>query len=438
MVEFTIINVVSCYKIARNFLMVLIPWSQVASTAPELGSRVASGIRDGVCNFRRNNPFLFDPISTTFPNLPTSRFNRGFWDEICSANPLPGSYPTPTSGGQCPVQYRWFVDWSTPTVEATRQDPFNSTYLGPISNPRFTFTRINNNTQTRIDFFFTPANLPEQTFFIGNGDANATPFVRAVRFVRVDGQADNCGTIPIVRNVLPPINNTFNTSINIGGVQTSVDITLGDINVVAGNVTSFRPVFNTSIGEVVFTLGGVDINLNPNIVIGGDSEGGSDVDLNPVLNAIDEAEINLSTQISEVITNIENLGTLIEGEFDSLEDLIRCCCCGENVTFQSTIIASSTEGGLFSLPDKCVALSIVADQPLTPGTKIQYGSGAAPNVFYWGWYSIGSDANNPGDRRELHYANQAVFLPQFAKSVTVNPIYTNKATIVAIIRQPCG
>lgn len=417
--------------------MVLISWEDIGANSTQLAGRVGHAIRRSLCQFRQNNPFLFDPISTTFPSTPLAAFNRGFWNEVCSLDPIPGAYPQNVSGGQCNVQYRWFVDFSSPSVEGTRSDPFNATYLGAIRNPRLIFTRINNDRQVRMDFQFQTVTGTTHTFFVVNGDLDKMPFARAVRFVRVDGQPDNCGTIPVTRNVVRPINNTFNTTVNIDGTDITFPVTLGDIQISNNDVISFNPTLQTSLGDFSIELGGINIELVPDVVIN-PSTGGSSTDLQPVLNRIDESTLQLSTEISEVITEISDLGTLITGEFADLENLIRCCCCDENVTFQSQIIVSDTFGGTFELPDKTVALSIVVSGDITPGTKKQFGSGTAPNVFYWGWYAIGSDANNPGDRRELHYSNQAVFVPEFAKSITVNPIYNNRCTVIAVIRQPCG
>lgn len=414
--------------------MVLIRWADIGAATARVPARLADSLRRGVCQFRQANPYLFDSLPNLNPLAGPYTFNRAFWDEICNPEPLDGTYPNVASGGRCAAQYRWFVDWASPSVQGTRSDPFNATYQGPITNPRIQYSQLINVPQVRMEFSFTPANGVEQTFFIVNGDPDKMPFARAIRFERVDGLADNCGTQGVRVPVLPPVSNTFNTNITIGGSTFNTPITLGDIEVANNEVIDFTPTFNSQFGPFVFEIDGIRIDFG-NEVVAGEEPGGGSTDLTPVINEVTQTRVQLSTEISEVITDIENLGTLTSQGLDELEALIRCYCGEENVTITAQSVASNTSGGVFNLPEGTIYV-VVEGNGFNPNfLRSMEGSGGSPTVWFWGWYAIGYGSADGGDRTNLQYENHAIPVAEGASAINITCYTGTTASITAYVKE---
>lgn len=403
------------------------------------GRAFVDGIRQAVCRHRQANPLLYDIGDRR--NLPLvdspgmRQFRRELWTNICPDYPIGGTFASDSVGGRCPTQYRWFVDWRSPQNFGTRQDPFNSTYTGPISDVDVVLTFLpSTQNQYKMEFAFTDGNGVRHLFFIINGDANSLPYVTDIRFVRVDGLPDTCGNVPITYEVPPPVNNTINTTINLGGVDVNIPLTFEGIEIASGNIISFRPVFSTDIGDIRFEVDGIDIDIDPEIGIGGDQPSES-VDLDPVLNAIDQSKLQLSTEISEVISELGDLGTLISSEFSTLESLIRCYCGEENVSFTFQTLVTNSPGGRYEIPLDTIALRIVGGNFDFNFIRTQAGSGNASDVYFWGWYSIAYSESDGGDRLPLQYPDQAVYCQQYGRYISVNPTHGATATVFAIIKQ---
>lgn len=96
-------------------------------------------------------------------------------------------------------------------------------------------------------------------------------------------------------------------------------------------------------------------------------------------------------------------------------------------SIQETALSEAVNNGVWSLPDRAIALrirSITLDEKM----RGEFGGGVAPNVDYAGWYSFGFDSGGQGDRLPISYLNQVVQVPPGARSVS----FTMKGATTAI------
>ena len=85
-----------------------------------------------------------------------------------------------------------------------------------------------------------------------------------------------------------------------------------------------------------------------------------------------------------------------------LEDIKECACPPETV-----LLTTSTSGpsGTLTTGDNlpAFAASLAIDSPVNPATRVQFGGGAAPDVYFLGWCSWGSAANGQGERIPISF-----------------------------------
>jgi len=229
----------------------------------------------------------------------------------------------------------------------------------------------------------------------------------------------------------PPPNTYIFNDINIGGQLGPITVSLPDLNVDLWPEFSFNPRIDMGGFSFEFQLAGIDINFPEGVTIPGSSSG---TDLQPVLNRIDESTLGIRTDISEVLTEIDELDESISEQLSTLESLIRCCCCEENVTYESTTLSTNSSGGRFSLPENTVAVRILGTDIDINRIRSQNGSGDAPTVYYWGWYSVSYGNGDGGERIPLSFLSTAIAVAPRAEFIAVSPYFAAKCTVIAIVK----
>lgn len=410
-----------------------VPYSELDRRTPTNPlAAVARAAVNAMCQVRAAAAPIFDrPVGGVLGTVQEAMMNRDFWDNICRSTPSPETTSDlPFRGGQCAIPYS--VKGSLLRTDITNPQEATITGIpGPIR--RIFWTRVFNPGIAQDDYILNVVGADNFQRTQGVGSERPTNRTVYDRYITISPNTPNCGDLipntPIPPTP-PPSSYTVN-NININGQVGPVVVSLPDLVVNNWPDFEFNPRIDLGGITAQFDLGGITINFPDNVSIG---DGGSSVDLDPVLNRIDEQSTAIRTDISEVLTEIDDLGTLIGNKIDDLESLIRCCCCEENVSFTINTIVTNTLGGRYEIPDNTIALRIIGSDFDTNRLRTQSGSGDASTVFYWGWYSIAYADGNGGDRVQLCYQEQAVYVFPHAQFVTVNPVYNSRATIVAIVK----
>lgn len=411
---------------------VLVPWSDVTSNRPNNPlTGLANAGRRAICQVRQAFPYLFAYSGNGLPPTVNDFLSgRQFWDDLCTEHPLPPSSQDEVfRGGQCAIGY---------TVCGThlRTDLSDQTFCLPdIQGPlqRVSWRRVQVPSEDREDFAVDVIDANGVTRSVGIGSQQISRRTIYDRYITIQPQTPNCGDRTVIPTlpVTPPPNVVNVTNIQLGGQQINTTVNLPDLNTTNWPDFTFSPSVDLGGINFQFTLGGIVINLPDGVNIPGTS---SSVDLSPVLNRIDEQTLAIRTDISGVVTEIDNLGTLIDERFDDLESLIRCCCCEENVSYEITTLVTNSSGGRYQLPDNCVAIRIIGSDIDVGNIRVQPGSGTSPSVYFWGWYSIAYDNDDGGERVPLSFVSTAVAALPRAQYIAVCPYFGAKCTVIAVAK----
>lgn len=411
-----------------------VPYNEIDQRVPTnpLG-QFARAARNAICQVRASAPYLFDYNPPFVPDSVLDLMpGRQLWDNLCRTTPNPASSSdAPFRGGQCAITYS--VKGSLLRTDITNpQEATITGVTGPIQRVFWTSVYNPGTLANTISINVVDANGLLRTQ--GVGDENPNNRTVYDRYITITPPTPDCGDripIPSLPASPPPTTYIIN-DINVSGQVGPITVSLPDLNVNNWPDFTFSPRIDLGGITAQFDLGGITIDLPDSTVIG---QGGSSTDLTPVLNRIDEQTLAVRTDISDVITDVEDLSTLVSSKLDSLESLIRCCCCEENVSFSIQVVVTNSLGGRYELPENTIALRIIGSDFQLDRLRTQSGSGDAATVFYWGWYSIAYADGNGGDRVQLCYQEQAVYVFPHAKFITVNPVYDSRATIVAVIKE---
>lgn len=405
--------------------MALVPYDRVRDISFPEGAIVEPYV-NSVCLLRRATPWLFQPVLNQLPAFPPTAIpgQQAFWDNLCApVNPPSAPF---VRGGQCLTDYR------TDAIVVRKSDnqevdaSISPTLPGPIVDAGF--IRDDTETQLRIKAFirnqagqyreatnFTVRNNPE--------DWDVFYFVR-----RLDGLPDDCGDRePYPVPPSPP------------SLPIPLFVPLVNGQVIPVNVN--LPVFNTNnwpdfTFEPTFEIGPFEISFTPEGIVVPDEflpdwppSPLPDVNLAPTLNAIADVDASLSVQFSALSVELGNVDAGLKLDLSKIEELIRRCCCKEGQTLQVYPISGETSGGTFLLDPKTVAVVIEVVPPFTAQTPMQAGSGAAPDVWHWGWHSVGYAEATAGTRVPLQHGTQSIAVEPEGVSITVSPHYGNTCTI---------
>jgi hypothetical protein len=389
----------------------------------------ADELRGLICRAYNAAPWAFIPPAATAPDFVRD-VNRGFYDDFLCAEPLP---PEPQDNGLtfadgCREFYRVTLDYTeTPgnIQRSTFIDAFSVVNAYTSIDDGVYFLNITNTING------TTANLIS---VITNGDR----ITNNITITKLSG--DPIGTCddfqrpdPVI--IFPPIvivptpNQTYEVPIEVTTFEFEGD-------------TYIQPSFFTPISPIFFNFDGVnlnptfapDINFNPEF--GGNGDNGDNPpslpDIENVVNQGNQTVINQLTQTIENnqcdLTPVLNRIDGLSFQFDAAEilDIIRCYTEDELGDLEFSIATNADDGGIFPIPDNAVVAVIELVGLPTPQTRIQSGSGDAPNVVYWGWYAVDFLGEGPIQRQELHYSTQAVSLSDRNESIIINPIRGNQ------------
>lgn len=304
--------------------------------------KLASAARDFACDLYRQQPRWILDGQVYHPVV-------ALWDTVCGTPPLPTPPlpPPPTvpfTGGQCvgvnygvtireyslrtnPIRYE-----QTGQGEVTsRFNPItakNEMLKGPVEGLVLIPGSINTGTgqnparnqnfavQLRcngINYSYTNT----VRYLENNGSipfGSFAVYYEIISVRRIDGQADNCGSLPPqhpdvppppnfnTRNVTIPTNNNFNFTVPL--VFNKPTLSLNPSFTVNFNIA---PEFY---GEVNFNLGGININFD----LPGNG-GGSDPDITNIINRLENLQLDFNEFNNELELNLDN-STEFRNEFN--------------------------------------------------------------------------------------------------------------------------
>jgi len=405
--------------------MAFIPFSELNSNNPNGGNgmaNAANAARGAICNLYRNYPrWLHGPALS-----PGALALRPFYDNLCPPPQQPPVLPPPPfNGGQCPgVSYR--VDYAVSNSPGPQSNPGVFTdqgiifLTGPISRDR----EVLQSSQNLVILSRNSSGGLVRTPVIGTGDLGR--ILAWTRFIvtRTDNQPDTCGNPPtdFPDIVPPPEVLNFDVDVNIGGNPTNLNVTIPYIPV----DVNFRlnPTFPINVGpfNFDFELGGVNVNINPNINLPGTVPNGPDprppsgrpptrppvqppaggcppcpdLDIEPILTRLDEIEID-----------IEEVEDLVE----LLLDCDRCDRAPLDALKYSTRTFPAANSGIFQLTPTSEWVKLRLTE-FPENLKSQAG-GLADDVTYVGWcYFRSGTASLP--RQPVHFLNNALIVPEGA------------------------
>lgn len=414
------------------------PWSSALNVVNEVLFPVSAGraAQQFYCGVRREYPWAFYTAVVAGMAEPARAMHYLQLSRYCPTepSPTPRSEPALFTGGQCPgVQYQvgGFVKLRNTALLGVGSPPLPS----PIRSVIWTTTQLPNSRVQRSFRVVYGNNFVTQEYIVTDQFSPMEPEeYRYVFVARPDGQPDNCGNTTVIYP--PPITpppTTFNITVNLTGQPQSVEIELPELNVDDWPNFTFEPVIRW--GDVTFRYESEGVRITmPGNLLAPSLNTSVNVDLNPVLNAIGTVNNNISTNFQNVIGNTNNNTAEIRLDIAELKDSVEQCCCDKDVTYEAVTIVTDTEGGRFTLPENTVSVRIDGSNVDTNFIRTQSGSGFANDVFYWGWYSVGYASGADGDRIPLHYLQQAASTNEHAKTITVNPTYGARATIVATVK----
>ncbi len=408
--------------------MVTVPWPDWVERASPYAEALRPQYIGALCSFRREYPWLWAALNRALNPVGAGYqvpLNNWVLDNVCPPIIPPQS---PVYGGQCDVPYdgigRAFEEDGSPAGIT-----IVSVVPGPITGVE---TRIVQRTaQSEGAEFRIRSALGQWTPWEGISDR--PPGVLAeitVELRRTDGLPDTCGDrVPFPVPVTPP-SFPVTVPIVIGNQQFPISINLPSFDSGDWPDFSFEPTIE--IGEVPITISPEGITFPDEIFPPFPEIPAPNVNLAPAITAIADLGSLLTGEIGGLEIALEALRGSEEVDLTEVIELIRRCCCGEGKTKESYTIATNTNGGVFPLDAKTFAVVVSVTPPFTPATPTQAGSGSAPDVYHWGWWSIGYGDTSPGVRIPLQHSVQSLQVGEGAVSVAVSPHYQNRCTIIGV------
>jgi len=383
----------------------------------------AKTARNFYCDIYRQYPRGVIPSLDT----PAGQMADGFNRRLCEPSdvPLPPPAAPPIPGGKCPVQYTLLTN--TQQISGGNLVPQNNhptgTFTGPIQG--YSINRQNGTENPGGGFYGDSINIfivdgfgITRTFFIAtytNTPGGGGPFSSSL--TRVDGNPDNCGSLPpeYPNTPLPPSALVGNREIPVGGNNVTVPIAV--VPVLFAPVNVFKPEVNINLGPFNFNFNAGGLNINPsfspttNIYLPGVPPGpGVPPALPPAgggnNEAIDLSELNAK-----------------------LNELLICDRCEPDFSIAQTNYPAAT-GRVISIPPNTLRVDLDIAS-LGVGVDVQFGDGG-PNVLLVGWCAFGT-AGGWSIRHPVSYdqntfyppegANQFSYTVKKGSTATLNVVY---------------
>lgn len=362
----------------------------ITNASRNFGRAAARSARDFVCSVYRTLPGAIFPTPLT---SITGGFARGLYDAMCEGSPggLPAPPQPPFVGGQCPTRYNvtintqaWGSDSGTQTCPA---GPFTLTGIqawGPIggarvSNPgTLNFGWCSNkpgNFAVQLLCHGTGAgrNTTQQWVTVSSGSIPSFISASVGSVTRLDGLADNCGSLP---SSYPPVVNPP-ASYSDDDTITYNDGTDFTIPFIYAPGADFGIPVTVNIGEIAinFDFSGAEINF-------GDAPG-IDAD---ILDGIE----NIQNDINNLNDTVNNFGDKLDKDDSQPGD--------PDLTPEPEPTGDETGEDFEDKILEWVTLDIT-QKPVN--AKVQAGSGA-PDVYYCGWFSFRTKGRQL-PRQPIHY-----------------------------------
>lgn len=357
-----------------------------AGTA-DLFDELAEASRNLTCDLYENHPGMLYGS-----NNPVGRFQRGFFDRVCSDR-TPPPLPTPLfNGGQCPCEtYDVTVQRPFPFGNPPSAPPITKRVFGRVKGLRHEFTPASpedtQNVRSFIDYYVcengvetgntAPVDIGTSSGSVFPADYHDGWFISDI--VILGGATDDCGDPPVT---YPPEADDPNV------LNQEISITLNDNSVVNYNLefqtepSRFPPNIEINGVKVVLDLGGINF-----IFGGGDSQNGGE-------QLPDGGKHPLPTPIDEVPPSSEAPTVPPPSEDDYEVDVKDVT---EDKEEEVGIELEFVKVTLTSIPNNA---------------KTQYGDGA-PNVIYAGWFEFQVDGSS-FPRQPIHFSDNIYKRPDGA------------------------
>ena len=251
----------------------LLPWNEIVEQGGNIYQQAARQVRDFACRLHRQAPSQLTG-NCQFLDNPLCRWNHSRWDNVCGGEQS-GIKRFKIFGGQCTATYR--IEYQKALIQdGTFQNWYGAFQTGFIDGPIQSFEMtVGGSTipdpyvghwQFRGQYIDTGPFNGGGYQFIANGVIAANiggSGNRLVRFVRTDGQPDNCGDgdesfeYP-ADNPLSDEDKTTNITINNSDNTTFViPLTFIDASQTDFNVNFF-------LGDLTIPNGGVGVQIDQN------------------------------------------------------------------------------------------------------------------------------------------------------------------------------
>ena len=417
-----------------------IPYGNL-DTSPNPIAAVGRGLRDSLCALHSTVPYAYrvpipNPISDTIEDV---------WNDICDRPSAPPGN-VPASAGGCPIDYQVSASWlrpdgSTGNFTTTRSSVVAAFWQSPLPPPG-----VNGRGNLVVRF----CGGSETVLFVGD-DGFSVERQLNVEITPLGQETEGCcGDPPFIPPTNPALPPVLDIDIGTGPITIPVQWPGAEFNF-DGDLIGFDPIIITPIGRFNFDLGGLTFsprfNLAPDVTIpiGGGDSGQGGATPSEVATIVDNSAINTVNQLTQVIQQSECDLTPVLQAIDELDfqidlaetlALVRCYILGGGGTIQSQSLVTNSAGGTWGLPEGTFAVLFELQTPPTQATPIQKAEAGAPDIFFWGSYSVNLTADGNGDRKPLHFANQVVPVEPGSNSVTMLPVYQNIASVAAIQRLP--
>lgn len=328
---------------------------------------------------------------------------HGFYGELCKDRPsgLPELPPVPFSGGQCAgVNYRVNYNYSNQSGVSSSG---NFVLLGPIGAAQKT-------SRTQGSFTFDTWKIPT-----GNGPFTAVQDIEApstftiTSVVRLDGNADNCGSLqPSFPTNTPPPGDLADH----GPIDVHPDINI-DVPIVFVNPPS-PP-------DVVVKVGPFNVNIDL---------GGFHVHFDPTLPVPTRPDPRPSPPPLPPKDGDEcATGDDLDGILDKLDQLLDCDRCEQTKTFH-ILEGGVANSAVLELPPNTYAVALRLES--FPDNIGREDGVSAPDVVYAGWgrfhYGEGTGKRSPFDSPLVTFIPEGMFPPTHF-SYTCRRLITAKAFI---------
>lgn len=426
-------------------------WQAIRDLAQDLPNvELARSLTRVLCQVRQNLPWAFDTASAFTPGNPfpgSFQLTRRFWDNQCREQPLPANQRGTEgfAGGQCATQYqvRFYLDRRGGNTLIGTSTAIN----GPLARVWVETTGENTTNRTWTGQVVSAVGGTRTVPLGGDnpfGTANGSPYSNPrFEIIRVDGLPDNCGdTPPTVTYPITAPPTFINIPVTIGPQLRNVRVDLPGLDVSNWPQFTFSPTIQIGDLTATFDVGGVTVEYVPTSTLPPTPEVENTTNIETINNTTNNTNNtvnNIENEVENVRNTVENIQTTINNgipvDLTEVINLIKCCCCEDNVTYETQAIISSSAGGVFDIPENTIAV-IVSGSDFDPNfIRTQQGGGSSPDVYYWGWASVNYGSASGGERVPLQFESQSLPCGEGATSVLVSPTYNSRCSITAIIKE---